>query len=195
MLDIDFFYVTLFRMVRTLLILLLITSLLSAPQAYAGGKNTPSQMTQGRISLAKLKKYRLVISFEDAEWKKHGSEHWEKAPAIEDIILDYSRKGAKITKKKAILSYTQTDPALLQFTAEMLNVNEMNYQTELRYKRGNTASLNFYNTSTDEDGGGDIDMTLEFATPSSGNITKLEICCMNPPEFRNVTFKFEPIKH
>ena len=195
MLDIDFFYVTLSRMARTLLILLLITSLLSAPQAYAGGKNTPSQMTQGRISLAKLKKYRLVISFEDAEWKKNGSEHWEKAPAIEDIILDYSRKGAKITKKKAILSHTQTDPALLQFTAEMLNVTEMRYRTELRYKQANTASLNFYNTSTDEDGGGDIDMTLEFATPSSGNISDIKIYCTNPPEFRNVTFKFEPIKH
>ena len=182
-------------MVRNLLILLLITSLLSAPHAYAGGKNTSSQMTQERIPLAKLKKYRLVISFEDAEWKKHGCEHWEKAPAIEDIILNYGSKRAKITTKKAILSYTQTDPALLQFTAEMLDVTEMRYQTELRYKQANTASLNFYNTSTDEDGGGDIDMTLEFATPSSGNITKLEICCMNPPEFRNVTFKFEPIKH
>ena len=195
MLDIDFFYVTLSRMARTLLILLLITSLLSAPQAYAGGKNTPSQMTQGRISLAKLKKYRLVISFEDAEWKKNGSEHWEKAPAIEDIILDYSRKGAKITKKKAILSYTQTDPALLQFTAEMLDVNAMNYQTELRYRRGNTAKLMFYNTSVDEDGGGDIIMNLEFENPTSGNIRDIKIYCTNPPEFRNVTFKFEPVKH
>lgn len=195
MLDIDFFYVTLSYMTRRLLIFLLLAGLLSVPQAYAGRADNTSQNTQARIPLSKLKKCRLVISFEGAEWKKQGSEHWEKAPAIEDIILNYGSKRAKITTKKAILSYTQTDPALLQFTAEMLNVTEMRYQTELRYKQANTASLNFYNTSTDEDGGGDIAMTLEFATPSSGNITKLDICCMNPPEFRNVTFKFEPVKH
>lgn len=133
-------------MARVLLTFLLMTCLLSVPQAYAGGEHAAAQTASKRIALPKLKKYRLVISFKDAELKKHGNESWEKASAIEDIVLDYSLKRAKISSKKAILAYTQTDPALLEFTAEMLNVEKLNYQTELRYTQGHTASLNFYNT-------------------------------------------------
>lgn len=171
---------------------MLLLSPLTCEILHAGNHIEQKPTTTKRIPLSQLKNYRLVLNFEQAEFKRQKDTQWQPLQGISPIELDYKNAGKRLKIKKgtATMRYTLTHTELLDITAPQTIRRSVSYKTKLNYKNAAT-KLEFLNMSLDEEGGDDIYLILHFDTPTTGTATGT-IYTYDKPQLRNVRFNFEP---